>query len=217
MNKGKSLAYKIFMTGIALLSLGTTSCSLFGINQSRTYYDTLDLKTPEKAVKTFIKAYEERDFWTAWLVLSTRTQFVYHQRVNLLDYRELLKYESRSELVENIPILSQKLPGGEHSLGDIGYFFDALMLAASEHDMLLFDLSGVVVITSSTPTSIPTGSSGSSTEDAVDVTANVGKVQGIIFRMVQAPSGKWRVYQVILPGCDDHSDFSHIPWCIPAE
>ncbi len=208
MKNGKSFAVVIFTVLIILLVFGAASCSLFGISQSRTYYDTLDLKTPEKAVKTFVKAYQERDFWTVWLVFSGKTQAIVSQQFSLLDLHNLIDYETNSPLEENIPYFNKGLFDGEHV--DFGYIFDENMLAASENSMLLFDLSGVVVITSSTPSSI------SPTQEAVDVTTNVGKVQGIIFRMVQAPSGKWRLYQVILPGgVDDSSDPNCIPWSIP--
>jgi hypothetical protein len=46
----------------------------------------------------------------------------------------------------------------------------------------------------------------------MDVIAEVEGIQGVvIFRMVQAPSGNWRVYQVIV----EDGDTEMVPWAVP--
>ena len=48
--------------------------------------------------------------------------------------------------------------------------------------------------------------------NTTDLTATVEGTEGpVVFRMVQAPSGRWRVLQVIAPG----GDTGFIPWSIP--
>lgn len=49
-------------------------------------------------------------------------------------------------------------------------------------------------------------------EDAIDVITSVEGIEGeVAFRMVQVPSGRWRVYQVIVAGGDEEM----IPWTVP--
>ena len=85
-------------------------------------------------------------------------------------------------------------------------FFDDLMLAAARHEAFLIDLSGEVTIQSAAA-GTPLG------DDAVvDVVGAVEGIDGeVIFRTVQAPSGRWRVRQVVVPGGDEEM----IPWAVP--
>ena len=55
-------------------------------DQPRTYYETLDLSTPEAAVMTFSEAFRRDDFLSVYLVLAPKTQFILQQRMNLLQF-----------------------------------------------------------------------------------------------------------------------------------
>jgi hypothetical protein len=91
---------------------------------------------------------------------------------------------------------SEGLEQSEH-YPDLMYLFDQIMLAAKKHSALLIDLSGEVTIISSEL-------SETTKEDALDIITNVEGIEGqVVFRMVQAPSGRWRVFQVIVPGGDE--------------
>jgi hypothetical protein len=48
----------------------------------------------------------------------------------------------------------------------------------------------------------------------VDIAVNIeDEIETMTFRMVQSPSQRWRVYQVILPGGNEEL----VPWAIPED
>jgi hypothetical protein len=182
--------------------------SILGLDQEeqgRTFYDTLDLTTPEIAVSTFTDAFARDDFLTVYLVLSTRSQFIFFQHLRLLDYSSMIQPDSFERIRDDVTTFAEGLGEGEH-IDDSWYVFDQIMLAAKRHDVLLIDLSGEVVIIDSEPIEFE------DYDEAVDVIAEVEGIQGeVIFRMIQAPSGNWRVYQVILADGDEEM----VPWAVP--
>ena len=176
-------------------------------DQPRTYYETLDLSTPQSAIRTFSEAFQREDFMSVYLVLAPQAQFVIHQRINLLQYDYLFQPERREKVLADVSVFSEGLGQGEHI--DSGwYLFDQIMLSAKKHSALLVDLSGKVTVIDTTTSETYGG------DEAVDVTATVEGIEDeVVFRMVQAPSGRWRVYQVILAGGDEEM----VPWAMPKE
>ena len=188
-----------------------TACSASSIlglerdEQARTYYETLDLSTPEIAVETFSDAFARDDFLTVYLVLSTRSQFIFMQRLRMLQYSFIIQHDSFDQIRDDVPVFAEGIGAGEHA--DEGwYVFDQIMLAAKRHDVLLIDLSGEVQILDSRNAELD------DYDPVVDVVCDVAGIQGeVVFRMIQAPSGNWRVYQVIVPGGDEDM----VPWAVP--
>jgi hypothetical protein len=201
------------MISLLCTSIIMMACSASGIlglepeEQPRTYYDSLDLSTPEIAVQTFNDAFARDDFMTVYLVFSTRSQFILMQRLRLLDYDFLIQPNSVERIRDDVTLFAEGIGEGEHS--DEGwYIFDQIMLAAKRHGVLLIDLSGEVKIINSHRTELEDYG------EVVDVISDVEGIQGeVIFRMIQAPSGNWRVYQVIVPG----GDLEMVPWAVPRE
>lgn len=172
----------------------------------RTYYDSLDLESPESAVMTFTDAFQRRDFPTILMVFSLRTQTHITQVINLLRYDDLIRIEQVESRFDLMPGIREF----EHSPGRLDYVFDIVMLFAIEHEAFLIDLSGDVTIIESRAYS-PEAEDEERT--FMDVVTTVENIEGdVIFRMVQAPSGRWRVEQVITEG----GDVERIPWSIPA-
>ena len=92
----------------------------------------------------------------------------------------------------------------EHS-GETSYEFDELMLAAQAHDLMLVDLGGKLTIQSTQEARDTVGN------PATDVLIQSSRyAEPLVFHMVQAPSGKWRVYQVIIPGGNEE----FVPWAV---
>lgn len=203
----RSITSALVLSTLAL----SLSCALLQQNdEARTYYETLDLETPEQAVGTFTDAFQHNDFMTVYLVLAPTAQFRWEQYTRLLDYRSVLRYDSEEEwdeVLEDVITFSEGIGSGEHM--DSGwYLFDQVMLAAKEHDALLIDLSGEVEIVDTEE------SETYDDEDAVDVIAEVDGIEGeVIFRTIQSPSDRWRVLQVIVPDGDEEM----IPWSMPKE
>ena len=174
--------------------------------EPRTYYEGLDLASPETAVQTFVDAFSRDDFPTVWLILHKDTQFMIPQRLNLLQYSALIKTDQFDEVKMDISLLSKGLGAGEHSEADAGYVFDQFMLAARKHSAFIIDLTGPVEILSSQ------SSMTRNDDPAVDVTVKVEQTgETVIFRMAQSLSGRWRVYMVFHPGGENGLP----PWGIP--
>ncbi|HEY70009.1 MAG TPA: hypothetical protein G4O08_05430 [Anaerolineae bacterium] len=193
---------------IWIIVASCSASSVLGLEpdeQPRTYYDTLELSTPEIAVETFSDAFARDDFLTVYLVLSTRSQFIFLQRLRMLDYSHILQPDSFERIRDDVSTFAEGIGAGEHT--DEGwYIFDQIMLAAKKHDVLLIDLSGEVSILESRDMELD------NYDQVVDVICDVDGIQGrVTFRMVQAPSGNWRVYQVIVPGGDEDM----VPWAVP--
>jgi hypothetical protein len=202
----KSLILPLLFIWIIVAACSTSS--ILGLDpdeQPRTYYDTLDLSTPEITAETFSDAFAREDFLTVYLVLSTRSQFIFLQRLRLLDYSYIVQPDSFELIRDDVSVFSEGIGAGEHA--DEGwYVFDQIMLAAKRHDVLLIDLSGEVEVLDSRIVELE------DYDQAVDVVCDVEGIQGeVVFRMIQAPSGNWRVYQVIVPGGDEDM----VPWSVP--
>ncbi len=183
------------------------SCSSSQREQPRTYYESLSLETPKTAVETFSDAFQRDDFMTVYLVLAPQAQFHWTQKIRLLNYRELFQVDGAEFTEISEKAFPDGVLEGEH-FPDGWYYFDQLMLAAKERDALLIDLSGEVEITDTDASETYDG------KDAVDVIATVEGIEGqITFRMVQAPSDRWRVFQVIVLDGDEEM----LPWTMPKE
>lgn len=175
--------------------------------QPRTYYESLALDTPETAVETFVSAFQQDNFEALYLIFVPVTQKQITSSISLLQYQDFVKandYKEANDIASD-SIVSEFLSEWEHTT--TGYRFDSLMLAAKEHSAFLIDLSGDVSILR-TQRYV--------NEESFEYQDVVTKVEGIegdvIFRMTQAPSGRWRVRQIIVPGGDEEQ----LPFSMPA-
>lgn len=176
--------------------------------EPRTYYESLDLSSPESAIQTFVDAFSRDDFPTVWLILDGSAQFTWAQQIRLLEFGALIQTANWEVIKMDISTFAKGLGEGEHSEADTGYVFDQFMLAARKHSAFLIDLTGPVEILSSEPYTTRQD------DPAIDVTVKVEMIEEeVVFRMVQAPSGRWRVYKVFVPGGEDEL----LPWGIPPE
>lgn len=189
------------LIAFALVAAGTLPGVWAQEAPPRTYYDTLNLDTPEDAAQTFVEAFQRLDFPTVMLVMSPTTQRHVQQHINLLRYNVLFDYPAVAQIEENFPRL------GTWEQMDLSYFFDVLMLIALDSDGLLIDLRGQVEFTGDqVEVAMEEG------EAAIDLLATIEGIDGLVrFRMVLSPQGRWRVRQVILPEGDEEQ----IPWSVP--
>ena len=199
---------------LKILGIGLVVFGVFGFvvlgqdDEPRTWYESLALDTPEAALETFVDAFQRQDFPTVFLVLAPQAQFRWMQTVNLLRFGHLVQEEQWEAIEERVPTFAEGLGHGEHSDGMVSYLFDEIMLAAQEVDGLLTDLSGEVTVLESESSQTPDG------DAATDIITTVEGIEGtVIFRMVHAPRGRWRVLQVIVPDGDEQ----RLPWSVPVE
>ena len=174
----------------------------------RTYYESLDLSSPEAAVTTLTDAFQRQDFFSVFLVLDYTAQFHFIQKVRLFRHQELFDTTHEEAVLADVPVYAAGLGSSEH-VPDSIFIFDDMMLAVAKHDAFLIDLRGSISILGSKTFEFEDSGE---TIQAVDVSATVANIEGeVIFRTVQAPSGRWRVRQVIVPGGDEEL----LPWSIP--
>lgn len=167
---------------------------------ARTYYESLNLATPEDAAQTFVDAFASEDFWTVFMVFSPEAQRQWQLAMNSFKFDALFiaDYEN---VMENFP------PFDEMESFDMSALFDVMMFKAAQDDALLIDLRGETTFGSSTETTTEDG------DPAVDISATVDGIKGeVIFRLVQSPSQRWRVLQVIVEGGDEEM----LPWSVPS-
>jgi limonene-1,2-epoxide hydrolase len=177
----------------------------------RTYYDSMNLSTPEAAIETFVQAFQRRDFVTVYLILAPAAQQVL---VVNREIRDVLGRDSAIAMTspegpseEFLRAWTRQLQTREH-IYDTLHNYDLMLATAAGYSALQIDLPGEVV-TVSTSNSLTT-----SGQPALDVTTRVDGIDGVVvFRMVQSPSEKWRVFQVIWPSGDE----SEVPWAVPPE
>ncbi len=135
---------------------------------------------------------------TVWLAFDINAQNRVEHYFNLLQWPILL----RTDAVPNHGSqIGSVLSFDNLETTDRWYVFDQMMMIADEHDAYLVDLSGDVAVGEE-----------SAAGDDVEVSTVVEGIDGEVrFRMVQSPSGRWRVLQVIVPGGDEDL----IPWSVP--
>lgn len=186
---------------VLMLGLIAAGCTAESSDPDRApnFYESLDLASPTAAVETFSDAFARRDFMTVWLVLDTVAQFASNEHMNLLQWRNLIDTGAVPDLGSKIGSL---LSFENRETTDRWYIFDGIMMIADDHDAYLIDLSGEITL----------GEESQVGED-VEVSSVVEGIEGEVrFRLVQSPSGRWRVFQVIVPGGDETA----IPWSVPS-
>jgi len=186
------------LIGITLMVLLMTSACKFGElpdpdeeGDARTYYESLNLETPEEAVQTFADAFQREDFMTVYLVLDVEAQKrLRMENAQTFNWRHLIGETADKALKNDIDFT--RLLNIQISPW---YFFDRIMLYAARKDDLLIDLRGDLTILRSKDSRTPDG------EPAADVIASVDGVSGeVIFRVVTDGDARWRVYMVGAPG-----------------
>jgi len=202
-------AGSVVLASVAAFSVGRSSYQQDqqGLLSGRTYYESLDLSSPEAAVGEFCAAFRRSDYATVYLVLTPRTQFILDQQMTLLRWGNLVREEAAEDVVQDLCVASEGLGNCDYT-GEMMFWFDDLMLGAERHSAFLVDLRGREHIVGRRPAATDEG------DPAIDVTATVDGISGeVVFRTVQIPSsGKWRVFQVIVPGGNEEL----IPWSVPS-
>ena len=177
--------------------------------QPRTFYEALDLSSPESAVSEFVDAFQRRDYVSVYTILSYDAQSQIVRATAMFSFDNLFRAEDsdqRDAVMEDSVILGQGIGAdvNEHSPEGI-FMFDDIMLAAEANDAFLIDLRGEVEIAEG---------AAESDDGMAEVSATVEGIEGdVLFIMEQSPSERWRVRQVIAPG----GDGENLPWSVPEE
>jgi len=159
-------------------------------DDARTYYESLNLETPEDAVQTFAKAFQRQDFMTVYLVLDVEAQRLQRlENSQTFSWRHLIGKTADEGWMNDLDyeaIFDTTM--------DPWYLFDQIMLYAANEDDLLINLRGELDILRSEESETRDG------VQAMDVIAGVDGVSGeVVFRVVIDRDSRWRVYLVSAP------------------
>lgn len=196
------MKYYLLLIPLLFMLVGEWPAKAAPQASARIVYEGLALHTPETAVETFVEAFQRDDFYAVYLIFSRTTQISIATHINSLNYSRLINatdVEAR-EILADTPLF-QMMDTWEHQ--GTFYLFDTIMLAAKEHSAFMVDLNGNL--------SIAQVNKVDGARQA-DVYATVEGIEGeVLFRLEQAPSGRWRITQLVLPGGDEML----IPWAVP--
>jgi len=159
-------------------------------DDARTYYESLNLETPEDAVQTFAEAFQRQDFMTVYLVLDVEAQRLQRlENSQTFSWRHLIGKTADEGWMNDLDyeaIFDTTM--------DPWYLFDQIMLYAANEDDLLINLRGELDILRSEESETRDG------VQAMDVIAGVDGVSGeVVFRVVTDRDSRWRVYLVSAP------------------
>jgi hypothetical protein len=184
----------LFLLIISITAVSACDAGLFpgseATREPRTYFETLDLSTPEAAARSFAHAFEKNDFMTSYLVLHPDAQTRLRQEWSqTFRWRHLIGERADQALIDEF---DYEEVIGTHS--DPWYLFDYVMYYADQMDDLLFDIKGEPNFYRSQELLSRDG------KPVIDLGAVVTGVSGdIIFRMVQGGDSRWRVYRISVP------------------
>jgi hypothetical protein len=188
---------------VILLALNLGALAMFAgaeDERPRTQYEGLDLSSPTTAVETFVALFQHGDYPALFLALSPTAQRNWQQYPAVtFDYS--VWFENPDALLDEVAFMNRDLPD-EHAPNVITALFDEVMVAAAANDAFVIDLRGAVTVQGERmlPVEEP---------EVAEVTAEVEGIAGEVrFLMERAPSGRWRVRQVIVPGGDE----TILPW-----
>lgn len=188
---------------MALMTAGCGGDNGPGIQSGRgSCYDRLDLSTPVAAVEQFLDACSRQDYLRAYLVLSPRAQSAWWRSVHMLEFGNWFGEEFQPDPI--IPDTDE----WEHAFAG-WYTFDHFMRQATRQTALRVGFIGAADLGTPAPATTENGL------EVMDVPARTAEGEPILFRTIQAPSGKWRVLSVLKPREDQPALVwgpSELPW-----
>jgi hypothetical protein len=190
----------VIVAAIALV-LGGCGNSETHRNGARTFYESLDMSSPEAAVETLTDAFAADDFMTVWLMFDQLAQSRITTDINLLQYSRVIGPDAMDELRA---WLSGETTFESLENLDQWYMFDQIMMIADRNDGFLIDLSGDVTITDTEPIA--------DTVPSVRVAATVEGVDGdVVFVATAMTQDRWRIRRISVAEGDP------VPLSIPSE
>ncbi|MBL8161788.1 MAG: hypothetical protein JNJ61_07360 [Anaerolineae bacterium] len=199
---------KLLATLVALCFV--VSCSVAQGDKARTQYETFDLSTPEAAVTTFVDTFHARDYAGLFLIFHPLAQqnWIRYAAVTF-DYSGWFNADGDTLQALVSQVFDAFDEGvAEHDVSLTTYRFDAAMILAEENNVLPVDLRGVVKQLNTEMLDNMEGTA------AARITVEVEEIEGeVVFVLLQSPSGRWRVYQVLLPNGDE----TKYPWGVSSK
>lgn len=165
---------------------------------ARTYYESLDMASPEASAKRFVQAWVAQDFMAVHLLLSPQGEWDASRAIDEYTPQRLVPGFDESDHKMS-PVYQRPAQGAEASHDDAAPIsevdfdptrrFDALMLGAAQRGKLPF------ILTSETQVEV-----GKADDTQATVTLKTPKAETLTMSLLRQPSGRWKVDQVRWPG-----------------
>ncbi len=165
-------------------------------------YDRLSMTTPDAALRTFLTAYRDGDYVTAFWVLAADSQDEVLRHAAQLNMRRIARIPAEGGLAI---MTEMNPPPAELDQRDLGFMFAHMMQVAKRRGMLPLDVTGLPQDLS--PANVPNlGPRTETTDGVTEIAVTLGAYRGpVIFRLVRGRAGRWRLRQVVPPGGDTTS------------
>lgn len=159
----------------------------------RTYVDTLDMRSPQAAADTFLKAFARADYFAVFKVLSPQAQLGFSELIQTGETGQLLPLMEGKTLSGSVYYEARANPGRSEVAEDHALMFDDIMMAAQRSDILPLTIGpgarrGKVAINGDT---------------ATVAVSNDGKPAELTLQLDLQPSGRWKVGRIVWPGSTD--------------
>jgi hypothetical protein len=165
-------------------------------------YDRLDLSTPDAALRTFLTAYRDGDYVTAFWVFAADTQDEVLRHAAQLNLRRLARMPAQGGMA----IMAEMLPPhAELDQRDSTFLFANIMQVAKRRGLLPLDVAGLPQDLS--PANVPNlGRRTETTDGTTEIAVTLGAYRApVVFRFIRARTGRWRLRQIVPPGGDPTS------------
>lgn len=165
-------------------------------------YDRLDLASPEAALRAFLTTYRDGDYVTAFWIFTPETQDEVFRHAAQLNMDRLARLPAQGRMA----IMTEMIPPtAEVDQRDYSFLFANIMQVAKRHGLMPLDIAGLPDDLS--PASVPSLGRRAETRDGVTEIAMPLRAyrEPVVFRLVRARTGRWRLKQVLPPGGDPAS------------
>lgn len=183
---------------VLLLSLGamaqpqTVPGSIFA-NGARTYYEAIDLSTPEAAAGTFLSAWARRDYATASVALSPAAQRGWSAQISqTLSMQSLFPGDTGNAVIRDSVWGRKDRSGFDEVARDPNLLFDDMLQAGERRGVLPFTLGP----------GMKTDQPAVAGDQATVAVETDGRPAKMTLALLRLPSGRWKVDQILLPGAD---------------
>lgn len=165
-------------------------------------YDGLDLASPEAALRAFLTAYRDGDYVTAFWIFTPETQDEVFRHAAQLNMGRLARLPAQGRMA----IITEMIPPtAEVDQRDYSFLFANIMQVAKRRGLMPLDIAGLPDDLS--PANVPSLGRRTETTDGVTEIAMPLRTyrEPVVFRLVRARTGRWRLKQVLPPGGDPAS------------
>lgn len=170
---------------------------------ARVYVDKLDMRSPQAAADTFLKAFARADYFAVHKLLSPEAQREFTDAVHTFDTERLLPRMTGSQLTGSVYFGAKSPEAAMEVAMDPSLFFDDIMYAAQRLYILPFTIGGNAKV----------GKVDMKGDAATVAVVSDGQPAALTLEMKKATSGRWKIDRIVWPG----SSSEERPWGAPKQ